>query len=866
MEIPRVSGKFRDRNERATVEGLLRGTGATVAVYGLPGVGKTALAARIASGVSDGEIAPLSKALWANFGHTPDQPPDTVSILREWCQELAGDVPSGASDEVAQLRRALNSELARRPRGSTLFTLDGIGPRREDMAAVRECYIESPAGRYLMTTVSRAAAVNLTGDTSSAVHLPELGHEAARALLESYADNEPGLVKLTREDWEYLLRLAGGLPLALRVLGNMLGTEIRRGRSRSRILGLFSEAERVLRDQAANRLSGGSRSISVVLRARWDSLFPEQQKVWQTAAIFREKPDTFPEAALAAVYIARNAADDSQGRDVARAIGEAAGNRADELGIDADTAEDLAVEDDATVKIECEDFCEIRSELTEAGVLEQPIPTEQRFTVHSVIALFLENETGLEPGERHRMHMYAAEYYQGWLKGVQDSKSPWVSSFRAAHRFENRRWLAAMTDLCYHLRDPGDDTTAALQLTTLYFDAFWWWGEFVRYQFCTELLRLWEDAGLGGATATACLEYVHEFSEAYPIAVDIDAVPPADSTALPLGYRMGGGDPQRIKNALHGIRGQLRLDDRLDAREPESGYQRLGMLTSLYLGQAHAFAREAGEAESWFGETLRLLDGLGEDDAWNIPYIHAEIAEVRLAAGLTAEALSACDAGTSAALDDWGEKLWNGIDDDDIDHEVLGWLWRDAGDAHWLAGDPETAWHCYAWACFHGCALMLWPVRSVSSGPGGELEDKYGADDYTCTFYKLQLALVLQRLGELWAGQRYDAAASGLIRMRGTLWGGNPRAPEYLGDHILAGLAGTPWEHCQSRIWMDDNPKYPPLPGFFDGLLDKPLVPWVRLNDPGEAAQQQADAEDMAARLKAVWEANAWRPESGPGR
>jgi hypothetical protein len=865
--------------ERQAIEGLLRARGARVAIYGLPGMGKTAIAAKIAAGARDS--LELDKVLWADFG----QEADTVAVLRSWCQELDADVSAanGTPDEQLEyLRERLSDAVAGK---YVLFVLDDAGSSEDDLDAASACLLDDENCRYLLTTISGPSADHLKSWYGfTPFHLIELEPAEAGKVLERYAGGKVSLEALGEAERERLLWLANGLPLGLMVLGRFLDNGLGKGGKLQTLLRKLDRAEALVQDKLGTRLQAGRGergSIDTILMARWVDLSAEQKEALQTAAVFREKPHEFEEMAWAGILAARRAAPEGA-EDLAQELGAMLVKSEVEAELEGETEEpadqETADDDDPGPATEALDWLEpLRGALMETGLLEQPLVGEPSFTIHSLIGAFLRTTPDLgtsEPGrpsEFERLHGLAARYYRGWLAGYQEDHAG-ASPFLAAYRFQNRRWQSAMLDLCYHLREAGNEDEAVLTLTTLFFDEFWWWGELVPYPLCDELLRMWQLARLG-KEATSSLRELRRFKNAYPV-IDLDLVPPDDPLALPTGHQddTEAASFLKVRDALQSIRSQVLDVGGVDDTANERDRVRLRMLTAIYLGEANSVTGQFEQAAGDYDEALKVLSQLGqerEDDAWTIPYVYRELAELHVRAGDYAKALDACDNGVRAQVDNGGA-LEKDLDDSDVDHEVLGWLWLAAGDAHWGAKRLAAAWRSYAWACFHACTVQLWPKREVlykRQGAAPVAHAEFGVDDYIATYYKLSLATMLERIGELWAEQRRAEACEGVRIIRETLAGG-PEKPgaDPGGVGLLAGVAATrpdaAWADCREKAWQDTG-----LSG-----LALPLIPWERLVDAhGSAdrdrvADQRKVAQDLAARLKDIWASSKWVLGEGPGQ
>lgn len=176
------------------------------ALYGLPGVGKTALAVALAYDeaitrhYSDG-------VLWAALGHSPD----IFQLLRHWGHVLGmeqGDINEYESPTA--LAKALRARIGTR---RLLFILDDAWTREMALALT----VGGPNCSYLLTT--RVPALAFQFANAGAFYVSELSAEAGMNLLERLMPD----VQVRR--WPALrsvVAAAGGLPLALCLIGKYL--------------------------------------------------------------------------------------------------------------------------------------------------------------------------------------------------------------------------------------------------------------------------------------------------------------------------------------------------------------------------------------------------------------------------------------------------------------------------------------------------------------------------------------------------------------------------------------------------------------------------------------------------------------------
>jgi NB-ARC domain len=273
-DIPKLPTQYRQPMEQAQVEQLILAGVDKISVYGLPGVGKTALVTSIAAKVEQDSLPPMQRpVLWAYLG----QAPDPVSVLRNWCQELHVPIPPYTGKPALEdeyLRGLLRDALADRP---LLLVLDDMGPNETDVAAARACCLDGTRCRYLVTTISEWAARHFAGTRLHSVHVDQLGPQASKALLEAYADGTLSAVHPSEHAWERLLQLGGGLPLSLMILGRLLADSIGHGATLQSVLDRLRHAEAMLQPAEG----GGDQdqiAVDTVLMTRWQTLSSTTQK------------------------------------------------------------------------------------------------------------------------------------------------------------------------------------------------------------------------------------------------------------------------------------------------------------------------------------------------------------------------------------------------------------------------------------------------------------------------------------------------------------------------------------------------------------------------------------------------------------
>lgn len=189
---------------------------AVAALTGWPGVGKTALATSLAHDSELRQHFP-DGILWACLG--PDA--DLLDELRRWGRVLEIDEHQLAHpDRGEDWSRAIHACLAER---SLLLIIDDAWSSQDALAFK----LGGPNCAYLLTT--RIPAVALYFAEEGALRVDELEREESLQVLARYV---PALAVQERAALSELARLAGGLPLALRLIGTHLRTHLHSGQPR----------------------------------------------------------------------------------------------------------------------------------------------------------------------------------------------------------------------------------------------------------------------------------------------------------------------------------------------------------------------------------------------------------------------------------------------------------------------------------------------------------------------------------------------------------------------------------------------------------------------------------------------------------
>ncbi|MBA2288239.1 MAG: tetratricopeptide repeat protein [Ktedonobacteraceae bacterium] len=269
-----------------------------LALSGLPGVGKTALAVALAR---DRQVQASfhEGVLWAGLGNRPN----LVGLLGHW-----GSLLGIPAHEMMKLTRVEEWAMALR---------DIIGVRRMlliiddawSIEAALACKVGGPNSIYVLTTRFPELAYQFAQEQAMAVH--ELSAADGIAFLAQLA---PEITARETEDTRELVESVGGLPLALTLIGKYLQTQLYSGQPRrlqtalSRLRSanerLQLEAPQAPAEHSPSLPSGTPISLKAVIQVSDQQLSQQAQHALRSLAAFPAKPNTFSEEAALAVCAA----------------------------------------------------------------------------------------------------------------------------------------------------------------------------------------------------------------------------------------------------------------------------------------------------------------------------------------------------------------------------------------------------------------------------------------------------------------------------------------------------------------------------------------------------------------------------------
>jgi len=292
-QVPELLLFGREQEMSRVVQQLCTGNMIT-AVHGLPGVGKTVLAARVAS---DPAVRAFFRdgILWASLGSDPDIP----ALLRRWGRLLG--VPASIPEQMGTVKSwtfALRSVIAGR---RMLIILDDVWRSADALY----CFVGGSRCSYLV--LSRSTLVSVATIQTGAEHPIQLSELDEVESLELLRLQAPALLKkLTAAQVQRFLRISGGVPLAIMLFAEYLLKRHKRGSSSSFRVAWYSlvnQAEcrmhiqslRGTRASSSSIPSGSAFTLLSVFSASLVLLDPPVLQVLAALAQLPPWPQTFSE-------------------------------------------------------------------------------------------------------------------------------------------------------------------------------------------------------------------------------------------------------------------------------------------------------------------------------------------------------------------------------------------------------------------------------------------------------------------------------------------------------------------------------------------------------------------------------------------
>ncbi len=576
------------------------GIAAVSALDGLPGVGKTTVAVRVAW---DREVLQHFRGgvLWAGVG--PQGSAD--GALNRWAAALG--VELGPVADASARARLLSPALQEKAEGApVLLVVDDVWTW-EQVRPFKE--IAFPGCAHLVTTRDAELARRFAGDEIRVETLPDGEAE------DFVARRCPGAREAEPEAFRALVRAVGGLPLGLALIAEELGRHegqaswVRKAIERLAVV----EARLALEaDEGRPGLEGVPSTLRAIVELSVTALGEDEQAAFEALGAFAAKPADFGREAVLAVW----EAEEERGDDGLRG-------------------------------------------LVKRGLLE--VSGEGRFALHQVLSAVAAARLGEDRGARERhAGFYRAlmdadredwrridgELEQircawGWLEGRPDTAAEVLACVHAIRILHGRRglqrerlaWLERGLAAARSLKQPGDEAALVNNIGGVHSDL----GEQARaleyYEQALPLRRAVGDRG-GEATTLNNIGGVHSALGEQARALEYY------EQALPLLRAVGdrGGEATTLNNigTVHSALGeQARALEYYEQALPllRAVGDRGGEATTLNnIGMVHSALGEQARALEYYEQALPLLRAVGDRGGEattlnNIGMVHSALGE-----------------------------------------------------------------------------------------------------------------------------------------------------------------------------------------------------------------------------------------------
>jgi tetratricopeptide (TPR) repeat protein len=630
-----------------------------------PGIGKTALAAFL---THDPDLRAYFQGgvLWAGLG----QAPNISALIGEWLLVLGLPFEQVMNLESDLARKESLARVIGRRR--MLLVLDDAWEESDLECFMLDSTI-APNCAYLITTRRKGLIESL--QASEPYLLPILSKEEGLQLLSALA---PEALNDHAEDAEQLVMSAGGMPLALVLMGKYLRSQSRGGqrrRAQHAIEKLRDEAARLELEtvqsplyQPEGPLSDVPLSLLAMLSVNYSELDESAQRAFLTLSIHKPKPSVFTD-------------------DFRKA-----------MGVDDADFEQLlecGLIDEARLTAEDVSFYEGYETGYSSKMGQEMAQYEAEETFYEIVNI-VKDFSRIRMAELfdasliRDLHRRAAEYYSQWLKDFENNNSD-ATPYERMYRYVWPRWQFVMGQLIDHLGEV-DPHSAEMQFATLYFDAFWWWGNYLEFPFCEQLLKWGEQ--YHHKADWVWMDYVVRFHEAYP-------------TGYTIHYDYEDKDRwhevQKMLEALSAYAEANRPAELTDAMKAQ--YQHLRMVISIFMAEAFQYQDvHDPRAEEYYQQALVLIDhnDKDNDDFWNIPWLYWHLSTLYLQQGHDAEAQAAAHQALEWAVKEIEAPCQR-------DNEVIANAYRVLADVLFRAEDYESAFTHYGWAVFYAWGFHACP-------------------------------------------------------------------------------------------------------------------------------------------------------------
>jgi len=418
--------------------------------------------------------------------------------------------------------------------------------------------------------------------------------------------------------------------------------------------------------------------------------------------------------------------------------------------------------------------------LRDLSFVEAQNETASELRIHPFVRRSLLWRMGVfEKKKLHDLHDKAARFFYA-QRMVGKPERQGQRKYGDWYVYEDPGWQAAKLEWLYHLghvQDPVRRREAILSFATVFLDAWWWWGNYVHFDFLDQLLAdlrrvLSQEASVDGGPSAfmpaGTMDSWRDLTTLYHSLTEaLDAYP----------LRSGKGqdaDWDSIRDAallLADASGlSLLVDDGWNEEQ-----RHLAALVCLLLAHTYRYQDPLSEdADHFYERAEDLFEPLDDDeetgDAWGRAWVQFERADLAYGQGLAEQSQDHWDRSARYAQPPPRQRGFS----TDTDDELVANLQRLRGDMLWKT-DPRRAARHYALSVVHAYLFHF----------GG----KKPPDEYTMQFYVDIRARALSRIRELWPKNEQDTLSVAAEIFR-TVWAAFGQSNDWNEDKVRTALAG----------------------------------------------------------------------------
>jgi hypothetical protein len=373
-------------------------------------------------------------------------------------------------------------------------------------------------------------------------------------------------------------------------------------------------------------------------------------------------------------------------------------------------------------------FIEDVSDLGETDDASDTENKTPRLQLHSVIRLGLLDRLRKDKDRYSDLNRAAADYYEAQITDEEQKDSP----YGEASLYELPSWQLKKREWLYHLglsSNNRDKKTAIIELSYVFFESVWWWGNYVHFDFCDQLVS---DIGTLSRSRKDWREMdsLHRALSAILEGYPIRSAKPSESPWL---------DVRDNLNLVQDLCGLEWLTEETDFDKLKGRERRIAALLNVFWAHTWRYSKEDwGQAQNCYA-----LAGEQFDADWSKAWVHFERADLYFEGGDRRQAI----------------EFWNRSVRfrDRADEELAANLHRLMGDLFFELHDWDSASRAYGRSVLHAYLFNL-----VNGNP----------DEYTMQFYIDVRGVAVRRLFELWPEQKADVLHMAM-RMASELKRGN---------------------------------------------------------------------------------------------